>query len=315
MNKEDNNDWKRKPIPMPEPSDVLAYVETIAHKYIKPINDLNEVNIEPHEENVSFEELLEMVSKDTLGFSPLSNVTKTFYRRYYWKKLTHYFTYDEYIKNQEIQKLLQELELDKEKFWYLILFAYDYSESLCINGIDVSPSAYEQLKTLIEKITQCGIKFDLNNGCTLGKDIKLKVHIEGETKPFIIDNPNAICLLIASCQSELKSKPWHEQYIMNHREPLKKSKSLKDSPHIYYFAKIFLNFFDTVESIRNKRKEGAKHSLKEMDIASRLVYLTKLSTNKNLLDIECQTLKAYIKQYKNLDLAYKESNIYDNFII
>ena len=171
MNKEDNNDWKRKPIPMPEPSDVLAYVETIAHKYIKPINDLNEVNIEPHEENVSFEELLEMVSKDTLGFSPLSNVTKTFYRRYYWKKLTHYFTYDEYIKNQEIQKLLQELELDKEKFWYLILFAYDYSESLCINGIDVSPSAYEQLKTLIEKITQCGIIFDLNNGCTTEKDI------------------------------------------------------------------------------------------------------------------------------------------------
>ena len=81
MNKEDNNDWIRKPIPMPEPSDVLAYVETIANKYIKPINDLNEVNIEQHEIDCSFEELLEMVSKDTLGFSSLSNVTKTFYRR------------------------------------------------------------------------------------------------------------------------------------------------------------------------------------------------------------------------------------------
>ena len=51
-----------------------------------------------------------------------------------------------------------------------------------------------------------------------------------------------------------------------------------------------------------------------MDITSKLVFLTKLSKNKNWLDIECETLKAYIKQYKKLDLAYKESSVYDNFI-
>ena len=66
---------------------------------------------------------------------------------------------------------------------------------------------------------------------------------------------------------------------------------------------------------RNKRKKGAKHSLKEMEIASRLVYFTKLSTNKTWLDIENETLKAFIKQYKNLDLNYKTSNIYTTFLI
>ncbi len=315
MNIEDNNAWRNKPTPMPVPNDVLAYVETIANLFIKPIEGRNDVNVKIQIERVNKTALKERIEKDLFEYFPLSNVTKTFYRRYYWKKLTNYFTYEKYIKDKEIQMLLDELGLDKDKFWYLVLFAYDYSESLCINGIDVAPSAYEQLQTLISNIYPCVTDFDLNNGITIDREIKIEVRITGMKKPIIIDNPTAIYLLVESCERRIEEEQLEDLYIMNYRKPMQESKSLKDSPHIYYFAKMLLNFFDTVESIRNKRKKGANHSLKEMDIVSKLIYFTKLSSNKSWLDIECETLKAYIKQYKNLDLNYKESNIYDNFII
>ena len=113
-------------------------------------------------------------------------------------------TYEEYIKNEEIQKLLKELELDKDKFWFLILFAYDYSESLCINGVDVAPSAYEQLQTLINAINPCVTDFDLENGSTIDREIKMEVRIEGMKKPIIIDSPTAIHLLIDSCETRME---------------------------------------------------------------------------------------------------------------
>lgn len=294
---------------------LLDYVDKMAQIYVRPVDECNDVNITYTTRTLSATDLIKQLKEKAFELSFLSNITKDFVKRYNNKELTNYFTYEEYIKNEEIQKLLKELELDKDKFWFLILFAYDYSESLCINGVDVAPSAYEQLQTLINAINPCVTDFDLENGSTIDREIKMEVRIEGMKKPIIIDSPTAIHLLIDSCETRMEEEHMENLYIMNYRKPLKESKSLKDSPHIYYFTKMFLNFFDRTESIRNKRKKGAKHSLKEMEIASRLVYFTKLSTNKTWLDIENETLKVFIKQYKNLDLNYKTSNIYTTFLI
>lgn len=47
-----------------------------------------------------------------------------------------------------------------------------------------------------------------------------------------------------------------------------------------------LRFFDKQPQIRNLRRKGAKHSLKEMELASRLIHLTRLSNNEAWLEIE-----------------------------
>lgn len=53
------------------------------------------------------------------------------------------------MKNKELQDLLEALELDAEKFWYLLLFCYDYSWGKCIEGIELKEFPKEQ----IEKFT------------------------------------------------------------------------------------------------------------------------------------------------------------------
>ena len=90
---------------------------------------------------------------------------------------------------------------------------------------------------------------------------------------------------------------------------------IKDSPIIVYFAKILLSFFDTQEHIKSKRKKGANYSIKEMDLVSQLIYFSNLSDNDCWIDIENETLKAFLKQYKDYEYPNNVSNVYPEFTV
>ncbi len=287
--------------------ELLEYVETLVLIYTHDINDVND-------EELNWATLSQSQC-DNQRFSILSNVTMDFIKRYNEKKLTHYFTYDDFLKNVDIKNLMKHFNLDKEKFWLLLLFAYDYSESLCINGINVAPSACEQIESLIESVNLIIKDFSWEHGTTLKKETKITLSAKGE-KNIIIDNPTALHFIADTLTEKLNNEPiWREHFIMNNHKPLEESRSMSDSPYIYYFAKMFLNFFNVEQSVKSKRKKGAAHAIKELELISHLIYFTKLSTNEKWLDIESQTLKAYLKQYKNLDLSLRRSSIYTSFSI
>ena len=56
-----------------------------------------------------------------------SQTPDTFKGRYNRGILKGRFSFNSYIKNNELQELLAVLGLDAEKFWYLSLFCYDCS--------------------------------------------------------------------------------------------------------------------------------------------------------------------------------------------
>jgi hypothetical protein len=296
---------------------LLKYVDTIAKRYTSHISDCYGENIQISAgKTYTASEIPELFEQAPLAYTPyLSNITEIFVERFNGKQLTYYFSYEDYIKNDEIQKSIKYLELDRDKFWFLLLFIYDYSESLCINGYDVAPCANEMLYSMKERIFGNVKNFDLEGGCIMSKETKITLSVKGE-KALVIDNPTAIFMLAFMANNFFeKSENITQQYIMNYCPPLPESKSMNDSPHIAFFAKMFLDLFDKISPIVSKRKKGAKHSVKELELVSRLVYFTKLSTNKKLLDIESQTLKAYLKQYKTLNLSLRRSNIYTSFWI
>ena len=295
---------------------LLKYVDTIAKRYTSHISDCYGENIQISAgKTYTASEMQELFEQDPLAYTIyLCSITKIFVKRFNEKRLTHYFSYEDYIKDDEIQKLIKYLELDRDKFWFLLLFIYDYSESLCINGYDVAPCANEQLYKMVLAIQQIVKDFNEHTGATLNKDAKITLSIKGQ-KSIVIDNPTALHLLAETIDQRLDDMDLTETYRMNYCKRLPDSKPMSDSPHIFYFAQMFLKLFDRQKSIIDKRKKGAKHSVKELELVSRLVYFTKLSTNKKLLDIESQTLKAYLKQYKTLNLSLRRSNIYTSFWI
>jgi hypothetical protein len=79
---------------------------------------------------------------------------------------------------------------------------------------------------------------------------------------------------------------------------------------------MFLLFFCVQPQIVAKRKAGAKHSKKEMELVSLLVYFTKLSDNENWFCPEEKYLKAYLKQYKDKWHKFPNniSSIYPDFL-
>ena len=160
----------------------------------------------------------------------------------------------------------------------------------------------EQLNTLVDMIANAGEE---------AASLNLKV---GKHKTSV-ESPIALQFLADAIQKQLKHSDHTTMKSLNIREEDEEAKVIKDSPIIVYFAKILLSFFDTQEHIKSKRKKGANYSIKEMDLVSQLIYFSNLSDNDSWIDIENETLKAFLKQYKDYKYPNNISSIYPEFTV
>ena len=99
------------------------------------------INMVTNKFSIQYSELLEYIYPVTQEYFPdfdydeetgqtymlPSQTPDTFKGRYNRGILKGKFSFDPYIKNRELQDLLMALDLDAEKFWYLLLFCYDCS--------------------------------------------------------------------------------------------------------------------------------------------------------------------------------------------
>lgn len=230
----------------------------------------------------------------------------TFVNRYNDRLLKLSFDYDSYLADKEIQKLIHELDFDIVKYWYLLLFVYDYSQSICMNGKKTIDSPYSQLEKLTNIIAKNVESFNWADGIKINKEIKLTIEVEGERKKLVIDDPNAVGYLYHSIIKTACEEKIQDRYIMTQRRIVNISTSLPNSAHIYYFANILLRFMGSLRYVWGEEK-AVKHTKKELELTSRLIYFTGLSKNKNFCDIESDTLKGYLSRKKEIN---EVSNIY-----
>lgn len=244
-------------------------------------------------------------SKEELAKSEIpltaTECMRIFKDRYNAEKITCKLTYKEYLKNNEIQDLIHDLELDADKFWLLVLFTYDYCNTTFKNGVTMNLSPFEQLNGLYETI---------NKSENVPMTLTLKV---GKQK-IIVDSPVALKTLADMIANYTKDVDDYYKNLQK-REKAAESEELNMAPLAVFFAKIILRFFNTQQQIRGKRKRGANHSLKEMKLVSLLIYFMELSLNRKLLDIESDTLKGYLNQYKNYKYPNNISSIYPFLLI
>ena len=198
--------------------------------------------------------------------------------------------------------MVEKLELDIDKFWFLTLFILDYCESIYYQGTTYKATPLEQLSQLAEKIMDCeedDVKLTLKSG---------KIKLE-------LDSPLALAMLSMFIKNSIKELNHQQIKHLSRRESKEEADVIKDSPIIAYFAKILLDFFNTQEHIKNKRKKGAKHSLKEIELVSSLVYFTGLSKNESWLFPKEKNLVNTLKQYKNYEYPNNVSSVYPEFTV
>ena len=230
-----------------------------------------------------------------------------FINRYNNNQIRIGIKYEDYLKDEELQETIDAFGLDKEKFWYLILFILDYSTCFSYNKVPDVLSPKNQLEKLsneidnnIDSLNETHLKV------TFDKPIKLVLDIKGKRK-FVIDDPTTLYVISKLCMNLVNNTS--EDSFFNfgtipifNEDGTPNIETVSNSVHIAYFAKMFITFFDKNPQFKGIKKKGKNGLLNKQLLISKLVYITKLSRSKSFL-ISDETLKGFLKQYKDLKIS------------
>lgn len=297
-------------------SELIMWDDVGLLDYIGYIEDRYMPEYDTYEYADNFQVSIEMVGDDDLSEEEqemldtrpveASECKDIFTERYNANLIKRKNDYDTYRK--ELGRMVEQLGLDADKFWFLSLFILDYCESMFYLGKSFKPTPFEQLYGLYDAISQC-------------EDEPMTLKFKCGKRKAELDSTIAIKViasLIEDFNEELNqedSKTERLRTLLNQRERKEEADMISDSPIIAYFANMFLGFFDTQSQICSQRKKGVKHTKTEMELVSKLIYLTGLSTNENWNDIEFEYLKAFLKQYKDYRYPNNASSVYPEFNI
>lgn len=218
------------------------------------------------------------------------------------------FKYDDYIENKDIQGTLQALNVDTEKFWYLLLFISDYIVGCCLEGHKPGDTPREMIKNLIKAIDD-NTNYDKSTKFHFTNKLTLTLNIEGKCSPLVIQNPNALAYLSYLCSLEPEEAKKHNMSLDCGTVP-KNTDAESDTVMILLFTRMLRYFLiDVLPKSETKLTTNTTVSLNKMLLISRLVYFTKLSTNSKFTGYDTKKdkpclnyLKDYIKDYKDYEI-------------
>lgn len=118
----------------------------------------------------------------------ISNETMEDYRKRDYRKLDDSFK-EKFLNNEDLQNTIEAFGLDVSKFWYLLLFVYDYIE-------DISTNAPTLGKTVLEDINDFTTKLSEATSVTLKKDNR---------KSYATESENTINFINAASQYYIKA--------------------------------------------------------------------------------------------------------------
>ena len=276
---------------------LMEYIGIIESIYIPDLDDYDyRINVTSCEASA---EAIEEARNIPFGATDCMVIFKS---RFNQGLLSKQNLYNQYLTEREIQELISYLELDADKFWLLILFVCDYCESMFYQGTTMKSTPLEQLEQLQSAINHTD-------------DAAILTFKAGKQK-VVLEDIRAIKAISEAINKYISEADIDMFKYLSRRQEEETPTMLKESPFIAYFAKMLLTFFNTQQQIRAKRRAGANHSIKEMELVSRLVYFIRLSMKeKTWTDIENETLKAFLKQYKDYRYPHNISNIYPEFSI
>lgn len=118
----------------------------------------------------------------------ISNETMEDYLKRDYRKLDTSFK-DKFLTNEDLQNTIEAFGLDVSKFWYLLLFVYDYIE-------DIGTNAPTLGKTVLEDINDLTTKLSEATSITLKKDNR---------KSYATESENTINFINAASQYYIKA--------------------------------------------------------------------------------------------------------------
>lgn len=300
-----------------EEDDLLEYVEILGCKFhpdydfikvkekIKNKAETNKVGAEEAASEKEDEE------KEEIKFVSMGTaVTQEFMKRYNAKVLNAHYTFEKYLQYEDVQNTLKALNIDRAKFWYLLLFVSDYIHGSCLEGAKVKESS----KILVEKLMQrIGKNIDKSGSkVSFIKPMTLTLKIPEEHHSIEIDDPISLAYVYYVYNAGKEYFNIDKPTIFDAQEADKKGKATEPDTVLVAMFYNLLNSFLKLLPKTNKSKIAKAYttvSLNKTLLISRLVYLTNLSKDERYTGIDkkkeklCPNfIKDQIKSYKDYEI-------------
>nr|WP_319572026.1 hypothetical protein [uncultured Draconibacterium sp.] len=251
-------------------------------------------------------------------FSPTSY--SEFLTRYFADKIDKKDK-NKFLRETNVIKTVELMGYDIEKFWYLILFIYDFSYGYCKKGVKIGTprrKINELIDAMIDNIESFNGQYEVPN---FEREMKLTLSVKGKEK-LEINDQDAIFYLFLMCSKELKrTKKSHGLDSIKLTEIKKQKENLIESPqpiHIFYFTKIFQTFFDLKPPIKKRAPKGSGLNFSRIFIISRFCYMLGLTFDSRFTEDATQ-LNAILTYYKGQKIEkvngiYATENSFLNFL-
>lgn len=221
------------------------------------------------ERNLSVEERYER-SKDTF------KGTLEEYKKREYRKLDDSFK-EKFLTNEDLQNTIEAYKLDVSKFWYLLLFVYDFIEDIGTNAPIMGKSVLEDFATFLTNLCDAS-SITLKQGnrksyYTEREDliniIQIAVHHFSETYDNIVNGEQGIELKIKQLEN-IGLKGFIDNSLLSQMN-FKDKFCLDISYKKWKFTDMFLFFIERrkATTIPNKKVKVSKD---KMMLVSRLIY-------------------------------------------
>lgn len=199
------------------------------------------------------------------------------------------FKRDDYDNHERLQELLDEFQLDKEKFWYLTLYLYDYITDCCKNLFAELPSGEDKLKEFGDFILENEI-------------VSITVTAANKKKKTISGKALTDYITINFDFDKLSLKDKWSFYGRGLGTAQKEENRRKIN---YFFAKDMAAFLKLKGITPLKRRAKAAISNKEKELILCLLYICKFADNsENYLDLGYYN--GLIKDYKGSTMNWSQ---------
>ena len=178
------------------------------------------------------------------------------------------FVRERYDEDQDIQNSLTAMGLDSEKFWLALLYAYRAAEVWNTDCIALTPAVQEHVEPLIDALRYAGATISVQRP---GK------------KRCVVSDPVTIGFILKMLEDgdrAYEDKPaysWRSGRLLSRREDITVRWQMMD---LYNALIRVIGYFRTDKDLP-KRVKGQVGSRDKDLLVSRLLYLVKLTENKN----------------------------------
>lgn len=269
---------------------LLDYVWEVANKFLPSVED-TDIGMMPaesiapaifsnryFERNLTIEERYERAKE--MGMCNMS--FEKFYQRdsnANYRKLNDSFK-EKFLTNEDLQNTIEAFGLDVSKFWYLLLFVYDFIEDICTETPALKKNTFDDINEFKESLLEAtGIFLYKNGRKDYATENSETIKFAKTALQYYINLYNHIINGESTREEKLKQLEdigWND-FIRNDlstKISLEETSSLDKSYKKWKFAELFLYFLEDKKADRSKVSDKRiKVSIDKNMFISRLIYI------------------------------------------